>query len=227
MATAVEQRSSNRRRREAARDEVLRVALELAEERPFRDVTVDEIARGAGISRSAFYTHFSDKYELLLAAVQEVADELYRMSELWWSGGGPPADRIREAIEGVVSVYAEQARVLRVATEVSTYDDEVRAFWFRIMDRFVAATAEHIRSEQRAGLIPDLLEPQATAESLVWMVERCAYIYLARGERSPEEVVEGMAPVWTAALYPGVIPADELRASSAPGRTATRSRPSP
>lgn len=211
MATAVEQRSSNRRRREAARDEVLRKALELAEERPFRDVTVDEIARAAGISRSAFYTHFRDKYELLLAAVQEVADELYRMSELWWSGGGPPGERVRQAIAGVVSVYAEHARVLRVATEVSTYDDEVRAFWLQIMGRFIAATEEHIRSEQRAGLIPRTLDPEATAESLVWMIERYDYVYLARGDRTPEQVVERVAPVWTAALYPGVIPADQLR----------------
>ena len=43
------------------------------------------------------------------------------------------------------------------------------------------------------------------------MAERCCYIYLARGERTPEQVVEAMAPVWTAALYPGVIPADQLR----------------
>jgi TetR/AcrR family transcriptional regulator, ethionamide resistance regulator len=211
VATALEQRSSNRRRREQARDEVIRQALELAETRPFRDVTVDEIARAAGLSRSAFYTHFSDKHELLLAAVEEVADELYRMSDRWWSGSGPPGDRVRQALEGVVSVYAEHARLLRVATEVSTYDDEVREFWLAIVGRFIAAAAEHIRAEQRAGLIPELLEAQATSEGLVWMAERCCYIYLSRGERTPEQVVDAMAPVWTAALYPGVIPAEQLR----------------
>ena len=43
------------------------------------------------------------------------------------------------------------------------------------------------------------------------MGERCCYIYLGRGEQTPEQVVERLAPVWTATLYPGVIPADELR----------------
>ncbi len=43
------------------------------------------------------------------------------------------------------------------------------------------------------------------------MAERCCYIYLGRRERTPEEVVAAVAPVWTAALYPGVIPAEELR----------------
>ena len=50
----------------------------------------------------------------------------------------------------MVSIYAEHAGLLRVATEVSTYDDEVRAFWVSVLDRFIAETADHIRSEQRA-----------------------------------------------------------------------------
>jgi AcrR family transcriptional regulator len=208
---AASERSSRRRRREEAREQVLSSALELAEGGPFRDVTVDEIARRAGLSRSAFYTHFRDKHELLLAAVDEVAAELYRKAEEWWGGEGPPAELVRRAIEGVVAVYAEHASLLRLATEVSTYDDEVREFWLGISERFIIATAAHIRSEQNSGLIPRSLDPRATAEALHWMTERSCYVYLGRGERSADQVVAALAPVWTAALYPGVIPAEELR----------------
>jgi AcrR family transcriptional regulator len=211
---AASDRAGRRARREQARTDLLRAALELSQDSPFRDLTVDEIARAAGLSRSAFYTHFRDKHELLLVALEEVAGELYRMADRWWSGEGPPAERVREALEGVAAVYAEQASLLRVVTEVSTYDDEVRAVWMRIMQRFIDVTARHIRSEQDVGLIPDMLDPQTAAEGLVWMAERCEYIYLARAERTPEQVVEAIAPVWTAALYPGVIPADLFR----PGR---------
>ena len=213
---AASEREGRRRRREQVRADVLRVALELAESAPFRDLTVDEIARAAGISRSAFYTHFRDKHDLLRVAVEEVADELYRMADRWWHGEGPPAERVRVALEGVVAVYAEHAGLLRVATEVSTYDEEVRELWVAIVERFIEATAAHIRSEQSQGLITAGLDPRATAEALVWMNERCSYIYLGRGERRPEELVEAMAPVWTAALYPGVIPAGDLR-PEAPG----------
>ena len=208
---AAANREGRRKRREKVRAEVVRAALELAERGAFRDLTVDEITRAAGLSRSAFYTHFRDKHDLLLDAVTDVADELYAMADRWWGGPGPPADRVRESLEGVVGVYAEHASLLRVANEVSTYDDEVREVWIGIVERFIEATAEHIRSEQANGLIPAALEARATAEGLVWMCERCAYIYLGRGERRPEELVEAMAPVWTAALYPGVIPAAQLR----------------
>ena len=182
-------------------------ALKLADKGSFRDLTIDQIARTAKVSRPAFYTHFSDKEELLLAAVGDVSEELYEMADRWWHGVGPPAQRVRQAIEGVVSVYAGDAQLLRIAAEVATYDEEVRILWLDIAERFIEATADHIRSEQDVGLIPRALHPRATAEALYWMAERCCYIYLGRGERTPKQVVQALMPVWVAALYPGVIPA--------------------
>ena len=185
-------------------------ALRLAEKGSFRDLTIDQIARSAAVSRPAFYTHFSDKEELLLAAVGEVSEQLYEMADRWWHGVGPPAQRVRQAIEGVVSVYAGEARLLRIAAEVAAYDEEVQALWLDIAERFIRTSADHIRAEQEAGLIPRSLDPRATAEVLYWMAERCCYMYLGRGERTPKQVVQGLMPVWVAALYPGVIPAGQL-----------------
>jgi AcrR family transcriptional regulator len=199
-----------RERRQKARQRVISSALKLAERGSFRDLTVDGIARSANVSRPAFYTHFSDKEELLLAAVGDVSEQLYEMADRWWHGVGPPAQRVRQAIEGVVSVYAGEARLLRIAAEVATYDEEVRALWLDIAERFIQATADHIRSEQDVGLIPRTLDPRATAEALYWMAERCCYIYLGTGERTPKQVVQALMPVWVAALYPGVIPAGQL-----------------
>ena len=199
-----------RERRQRARQRVIASGLKLAEKGSFRDLTIDEIASSAGVSRPAFYTHFSDKEELLLVAVGEVSEQLYEMADRWWHGVGPPAQRVRQAIEGVVSVYAGEARLLRIAAEVATYDDEVRALWLDIAERFIEATADHIRSEQEVGLIPRTLDPRSTAEVLYWMAERCCYMYLGRGERTAKQVVQGLMPVWVAALYPGVIPAGQL-----------------
>ena len=178
-----------------------RATVELVADAPFKDVTIDEIAGRAGLSRSAFYFYFRDKQDLLLAATEEVVQELYREADRWWHGEGDPRLLIREAIQGVVSVYARHASLLRVATEVSTYDDEVGEFWRELVGRFIAATADHLRRERTAGRLR-ALDPDRTAESLVWMAERCCYIYLAQGERSPAEVVESMAPLWHSALYP-------------------------
>ena len=118
----------------------------------------------------------------------------------------------------MAELYERHGSLLRAATEVSTYDDEVRVFWRGIVERFVEATAAHLRSERSKGRVPRELEPQSTAESLVWMAERCCYIYLASGERSARELVESLGATWTAALYP----ATSRRGDVPPGHSRDR-----
>ncbi len=102
----------------------------------------------------------------------------------------------------MAQLYERHASLLRVATEVSTYDAEVRGFWRGIVERFIDATETHLRREQRARRVPSSLDARATAESLVWMVERCCYVYLARRERTADELVETLGAMWMAVLYP-------------------------
>lgn len=45
--------------------------LSLAEKRSFRKISVGDICQTAMVSRSAFYSHFADKYELLSFALEE------------------------------------------------------------------------------------------------------------------------------------------------------------
>jgi AcrR family transcriptional regulator len=201
MATATEQRRSRRLRHEETRAEIVRAAIGLAGDAPFKDLSVDEIARAAGVSRPAFYTYFADKAELLLGAVEEVSKALYEQADTWWHGEGEPAELVRGAVGGIAEIYARNASLLRVAVEVSTYDDEVREFWLALTAQFIDATASHIRADQERGLIRGDIDPEGTAESLVWMTERCCYIYLGRGERRPEQVTGALIPVWVGALY--------------------------
>lgn len=46
--------------------------LELLENSPFEDIKVSDICEKALINRSTFYSHFSDKYELLYSYIQDL-----------------------------------------------------------------------------------------------------------------------------------------------------------
>jgi TetR/AcrR family transcriptional regulator, ethionamide resistance regulator len=190
-----------RRDREQIQAAVTAATLELAEEVAFKDLTVDQIARAAGLSRTAFYFYFRSKHDLLRAAMEEVSDEAFREADRWWHGEGEPRSLIRAAIEGVVDVYQRHVNLMRVGQEVAMYDPEMAALWQELMDRFIDATAEHLRAEQAVGRLRPL-EPGATAESLVWMMERCNYVYLGLGRRSRAQVVETLTAIWYHALYP-------------------------
>ena len=92
--------------------------------------------------------------------------------------------------------------LLRVATEVSTYDEDVRQFWRSLIERFIDVTAEHLTRERRAGRAR-VTDPRHTAEALVWMVERSLYIYVGGREREAQEVIDMLVPLWVSALYVG------------------------
>lgn len=202
MTARAGDRAVHRNRHEQVRGEIVSALVDLLASTPFADITIDELARRAGLSRSAFYFYFRDKIEVLGAAATEAGEILYAQADRWWSGAGTPEALARDALGGVAHAYAEHAAVLRATTEVSTYVARVAALWRALIDRFIDATAAHLRAEQARGVASPALDPEATAAALVWMVERCCYVYIAGGEREVDELIDGIIAIWLAVIYP-------------------------
>lgn len=69
-------RRSHAERRAATRRALLDAARVLFAEKGYAEVTVEEVVRGAGVTRGALYHHFEDKRLLLKAVVEEIEDEI-------------------------------------------------------------------------------------------------------------------------------------------------------
>jgi AcrR family transcriptional regulator len=165
----------------------------LADGSSFADLNVERIATRAGISRTAFYFYFRDKRELLMRLTADVSEELYVVAERWFAGeDDDPADALREIGE----LYREHAALLRVIVEVSTYDEEVAAFWRGLVGRFVEAT--RVRLEAGGTDLP----PEATAFALVWMTERSFHQLTVQDEPiARAELVDALAEIWRRTVY--------------------------
>jgi AcrR family transcriptional regulator len=181
----------------AVREALLRL---LSEGIPFKKLTVDELARAAGLSRTAFYFYFSGKEQALMSAAADVSAEFHDRADTWWHGEGPPEGLVRAAVAGITEVYVRHAPLLRAAVELTSYSPEFEEFYKGLIDRFVSATAEHLGREQRAGRLRPL-DCGLVAEGLVLMAERSSHMMIREG-RSPEEVVDTLTTVWVHALYP-------------------------
>jgi TetR/AcrR family transcriptional regulator, ethionamide resistance regulator len=194
--------TSRRRGREEVEADVRAALLRLLNEGiPFKDLTVDELARAAGLSRTAFYFYFPAKSQVLMVLMAEAAEESYAESERWWSGEGPPEQLIRAALEGNMRVFLRHQAVFRTAAEVIHYDEEFHAFYKGLVDRFVTATTEHLRRERDLGRLREI-DIEAVPRALVWMGERCQNVLLAVEGRDPQEVVDALATIWVHTLYP-------------------------
>jgi AcrR family transcriptional regulator len=192
-----------RRRRppEVAEREIVAAAEGLLLERPFRELTVDEVMRRTDLSRPSFYVYFRDRHQLVLRVVERIRGELFAMSQRWYRGTGDGRQLAREAAQGIVGVFAEHGRVLRALADAAADDPDVEAAYEALVESFVTATARHIDAEIAAGRILPL-DAHETAKALVWMMERYLSLSLGREPTTdPDVVVETLATIWGRVLY--------------------------
>jgi TetR/AcrR family transcriptional regulator, ethionamide resistance regulator len=184
-----------------AEREIIAAAEELLRERPFRELTVDEVMRRTELSRPSFYVYFRDRHHLVLRVVEHLGTELWTMSDRWFAGTGPGHLRIRDAIEGVVAVFERHGAVLHALADAATVDPDVELAYGALVQGFTDATARHIEAEIDAGnILP--LDARETAKALILMDERYLISSLGRTPTAaPEAVVETLAAIWTRTLY--------------------------
>jgi AcrR family transcriptional regulator len=200
----VEGGTRRRRRTPAeAEREILDAAERFLRTRPLRELTIDEVMADTSLSRPAFYVYFRDRHDLVLRLIQELGAELFEMSDRWLKARPDEDSReaLRSALEGVVQAYSQHGPVLRAIADAAADDPTVEAAYKGLVDRFIDATANHIRAETRANVIRGL-NAKRTAAALVWMNER--YLSTCLGtERQvrPREVAETLYGVWLRTLY--------------------------
>ena len=190
-----------------AEEEIVAAAEALLRERPFRELTVDEVMRRTDLSRPSFYVYFRDRHQLVLRVVERIGEQLWAMSGRWWTGTGDGPALVREAIEGIVGVFAEHGPLLRALADAAADDPQVEEVYVALVQSFVDVTARHIEEEIAAGRsLP--LDPRETATALVWMMERHLNLALGRSPfASPAVVQETLATIWVRVLYGEPAPA--------------------
>ncbi|MEA2254046.1 MAG: TetR/AcrR family transcriptional regulator, ethionamide resistance regulator [Solirubrobacteraceae bacterium] len=189
-------------KRAAVQGAVLRATEELLiEGASYADLNIERIATRAGISRTAFYFYFRDKRELLMRLTEDVNELLFQQADIWFSGAGEPEPEMREALTNIAALYGEHGVLLRAIVEVSTYDEDVAAFWRGLLERFVDATRRRVELEQGAGRAA-AEHAQATAFALCWMTERTMYQQLVQGDPIPiAELVDALVGIWLRSVY--------------------------
>jgi TetR/AcrR family transcriptional regulator, ethionamide resistance regulator len=196
-----QQEKSQRRDRAAIVADVRAALVRVLEKKPFNDVTVDELAREAGLSRTAFYFYYKDKHEVLRAVLEDLSETAHDQASAWWSGEGPPEAMIRKSLRDVGSLWDTHGGILRATVEVSAYDPAFMNFYQGLMNGFIGATQAHLHNERAAGKLRAGTDSARQAEALVWMGERCHYVGLLEG-RPSDETADVLTGIWLHALYP-------------------------
>ena len=195
-----------RRRRtpEQAADEILDAAEAFLQERPFRELTVDEVMSRTGLSRPAFYVYFRDRYALATRILQRVGAELFEIDRSWLEGErGDSRHLVRETLRGGAAFFARRGPLLRAIADAAASDPEVdHLYRFGLIDQFAAAVSGRIRMGTASGEMLPISHPEAVGLALVLMTERYLLDTVSRDrEADSDPVVEALTAIWSRTLY--------------------------
>jgi TetR/AcrR family transcriptional regulator, ethionamide resistance regulator len=183
---------------------ILATAERLLGERSFADISVDDLAKGAGLSRPTFYFYFKSKEAVLLSLIEpviatadaEIDDAMQRLSADQRRGW-------RDGINAFYTAFASNPALSRAAREALATSAEVRAVWAGFMQKWIDQSAALIAAERARGAAPETIPAADLATSLNLMNERT--IMAALSDETPavdeDRVVDTLTHIWVSSIY--------------------------
>ncbi|MFI1988485.1 TetR/AcrR family transcriptional regulator [Actinoplanes sp. NPDC020271] len=147
-------------RRERA---ILDTARTLLGSKPLAEITIDELAAGAQISRSSFYFYFDSKLAVVVALLHGLSGELGRDSEAWLDGTGPDVPALRQSLAALALLWREQGRLLSGALAAAPGCPPIARWRAALREAHVDRLAARITRDRAAGLAPGGPAPRVLA----------------------------------------------------------------
>jgi AcrR family transcriptional regulator len=184
---------------------ILDTAARLLAKRSLREIGIDELTAGAGVSRSTFYFHFESRDAVLYALSERVLQEIYASGVVWFRRSDEsPGVAVRRALTATMALWREHGSVLRASVRGRESDPRLAELWEQVARRFMRSTAVQIESERRAGLaLPGPPSAKTLARVLVLMNETTCY-HQSLAKKSAEwdaDMVETLAAIWLRTIY--------------------------
>jgi AcrR family transcriptional regulator len=128
---------------DARREQLVALGIDIFSERPFDEVSIDDIAAAAGISKGLLYHYFPSKRDFYVAVIRSAADEMQALTEP--DPALAPRDRLAAALERYLEYVETHARGYATVLRAGIGSDPA-----------VAEIVEEVRSAMVARLLVDL-----------------------------------------------------------------------
>jgi TetR/AcrR family transcriptional regulator, ethionamide resistance regulator len=183
---------------------ILATAERLLRERNFADIAVDDLARGAGLSRPAFYFYFPSKDAVLVTLFERVLTEAdATMRRPGETSTDDPASSWRDGIYAFFASFRAHQAVTLAGLAATATNPEIREVWSTFSAKWVADVALLIEAERDRGAAPVTIPAEHLSATLNLMNERVMVASFAGGlPVLPEDAaLDALAHVWVTAIY--------------------------
>ena len=188
---------------------LLEVGRELCTTRDYRDLSIDDIAQVAGISKGLLYHYFPGKRVFYIESLREAAEELLRQTlpakEL------APIERVRASVDAYLSYVDRHRAVFAALTrQGSLYDDPEVAC---IVEKTRARFQDRVFAE-----IADSAVERTALTGWIGFVEASVLDWLARNDVTQNELSDLFVAVFQQCVTRSVTRADDRAAQISGGQ---------
>ncbi|GAA0997985.1 HTH-type transcriptional regulator EthR [Subtercola frigoramans] len=172
--------------------------------RSLDDISIEDLAAGAGISRPSFYFYFSSKDEVLLALLDQVIGQVrHRVAALPRDFDTDPAAAWRRSIGVFVDVFTQHRAVAAAAITARLRNAEVHELWSKSMQTWVGYSTEVILAERARGAAPAGIDAHELAAALNLMNERVLAAAFSGETPGVEQghVLDVLSGIWIRSIY--------------------------
>ncbi len=164
-------------------------------------INVAEIAKEAGVTRSAFYFYFENKAAAVAALMEQMIDETLSVNHLFTTATGSPQDRVRTMLDGLFAMGERHRHLLKAMLEARGTGGSIHEIWDSARASFVDSVAAMIRSDRAAGRAPDGLDAAVLASVLLEVNDRILERLTLGGPLMRAQLMDGAAAIWLSTLY--------------------------
>lgn len=179
MATRRRVRLQNDERRA----QLIELGTRVFSSRPYDEISIDELAEAAGISKGLLYHYFRGKRELYVETVRTAAQHLRRLTEP--DASLPPGARLRAAIDSHLDYVRQHGRiyasVYRSGTSVAP---EVQDIWDEHREIMIQRLLENLAIDRPQPILRSALN------AWIAMVEGVSLDFLAHPALNPSALRE-------------------------------------
>lgn len=175
------------------RDEILRAAATLFAARGYRAVTTDDLAEAIGMTKSAMYYYFKNKYEVLSTIFRESFDYYLKHARQIAAEGGRPEEVLRRLIrQHVLNVVELREWTTIYFREESELNDRDRAFVVRCRKEYSEFFIGCYEKGIRAGIFKPM-EAMMIVNLIVGACNSIVLWYREDGALTRQELAELIA----------------------------------
>lgn len=167
----------------------------------FEAVNIADVARRAGVTRSAFYFYFENKAAAVAALLEPMHDDVRVATDLLTDRSRSPQWRVSAMIEALLQTGERHRHLFGAMLEARAASPAVTEIWDTARQSFVPIVAEMIAAERSAGRAPDGPDATVIATLLVDFNDRLLERFTIGGTLTRAQLAEGAEAIWLRTIY--------------------------